>query len=298
MRKYLLCFLFLNVACVISNASDKVHWPERAFEYYQGGRIDTVFHVKYTMLFYKGNCNDGETTVGLDIIEGGDTLISLMNCELTLYDFCSDSMITDDNGCIFRDINHDGIPEMIIDLYWGGMHCCHEFGIYSLSRPAKILALDSGSGASVTIKDIDKDSIPELIYCDENWAWWGRQKVWGEGPCPPLIFKWDGTILRVANFKFPEFLFSYNTLPLDQIKSELLEEKNQNRFKISPSDSPYSDLFCILGLYAYAGKLDQVDSILNYCWPDSTTGKAEADSIFLNWLTTDQYWPDIQKSNW
>jgi hypothetical protein len=276
-------------------------WTDINSTEYQDGGIDTVIHGEYTLIFHYGTCAGSNGIAGVDILLNKDTLFSFAHCDITFYDFCLDSMIAGD-GCIFKDINNDGAPEFIINICWGGMHCCNESGICTLGENARTLSTVFADVALNTIKDIDNDSIPEFINCNIHWGWWNREKVWG-GNCPPLISKWDGDQMHLANFNFPDYILE----PIGDWYSRLREQNQKNpnsqrelliKYPFNPNDSPYSDLFTSMALYAYAGKIDMVDSVFNEFWPDDVPDKEDARAIFKTWLESDQWWKEIQKSNW
>ena len=70
------------------------------------------------------------------------------------------------------DINNDGFPDVIVESYSGGAHCCFSTQVYSLLDEEAALILQSPeSNMSGQFQDIDKDSTYEFITTDNTFAY-------------------------------------------------------------------------------------------------------------------------------
>lgn len=71
-----------------------------------------------------------------------------------------------------RDINGDGYPEVIIESYTGGAHCCFGLQVYSLQEDGAVLNLQKPeSNAGGEFKDLDDDGVYEFITFDDIFAY-------------------------------------------------------------------------------------------------------------------------------
>jgi hypothetical protein len=103
-----------------------------------------------------------------------------------------------------RDLDADDEPEVLLDLYSGGANCCW----YSLSwrfdeNQNKYMkkTLRPGLSFPYTLKDIDKNGIPEFRSVDYRFAYkYGSN---ADTPRPLRIFNWDRGRLVDVTVAFP-----------------------------------------------------------------------------------------------
>jgi hypothetical protein len=69
------------------------------------------------------------------------------------------------------DITGDGTPEVIVETYSGGAHCCFSTVVYSLgSQTTKVLETGA-SNCDGEFRDLDADDVQEYITCDDRFAY-------------------------------------------------------------------------------------------------------------------------------
>jgi hypothetical protein len=103
-----------------------------------------------------------------------------------------------------RDLDADGEPEVLVDLYTGGANCCW----YSLSwrfdeDQGKYIRKQLRPGLSFpyTLKDLDRNGIPEFSSVDYRFAYkYGSN---ADTPRPLRIFNFDGGRLVDVTVGFP-----------------------------------------------------------------------------------------------
>jgi hypothetical protein len=74
---------------------------------------------------------------------------------------------------VARDLDGDGEPEVFLDLYWGGAHCCWYTQVYWYGSAAGRYALRTqvwGNPAMRTV-DLDHDRTPEFVSGDNRFAY-------------------------------------------------------------------------------------------------------------------------------
>jgi hypothetical protein len=95
-----------------------------------------------------------------------------------------------------KDINGDGIPNVIIECYSGGLHCCSQYAVFSLGKKLKLLAVLNGDHSHMEFKDIDGDGKYEVIGRDWAFAYWPTS--FAGSPAPEVILRWNNGKYRLA----------------------------------------------------------------------------------------------------
>jgi hypothetical protein len=103
-----------------------------------------------------------------------------------------------------RDLDKDGEPEVLVDLYSGGVNCCW----YSISyrydeAQNKYIkkTLRPGLSFPYTLKDLDKNGVSEFVSVDYRFAYkYGSN---ADTPRPLRIFNWDAGRLVDVTVGFP-----------------------------------------------------------------------------------------------
>jgi subtilisin-like proprotein convertase family protein len=72
-----------------------------------------------------------------------------------------------------RDLDGDGEPEVLVDLYWGGAHCCYYTDVYRYvcARGAYRLGVGFWGDLHPTLRDLDGDGRPEFETGDDRFAY-------------------------------------------------------------------------------------------------------------------------------
>ena len=97
---------------------------------------------------------------------------------------------------VARDLNADGEPEVLIDLYTGGAHCCSYTQIYSYHAATNAYRRVKGSWGDYgyELTDLDKDGTPEFRGADFRFA--AAFTAYAASGAPPMIFKFVGGKLK------------------------------------------------------------------------------------------------------
>jgi hypothetical protein len=70
-----------------------------------------------------------------------------------------------------RDINADGVPEVIVGTFTGGAHCCFSTIVYSLGATPTRLLETRASNCGGRFTDLDGDQVQEFVTCDDIFAY-------------------------------------------------------------------------------------------------------------------------------
>ena len=87
------------------------------------------------------------------------------------------------------DINGDDYPEVIIETYTGGAHCCFGTQVYSLGEKLTLLLKKPESNAGGQFKDLDGDDIYEFVTYDDLFAY--QYCAYAGSPFVKVIMAYD-----------------------------------------------------------------------------------------------------------
>jgi hypothetical protein len=103
-----------------------------------------------------------------------------------------------------RDLDDDGEPEVLLDLFTGGANCCWYSKSWRFDEGQnKYIEKDLKPGLSFpyTLKDLNKDGIPEFRSIDYRFAYkYGSN---ADTPRPLRIFNWNAGKLVDVTLAFP-----------------------------------------------------------------------------------------------
>jgi hypothetical protein len=69
------------------------------------------------------------------------------------------------------DITGDGRPEVIVETYSGGAHCCFSTLVYSLGERAEKILETPAANCSGVFRDLDNNAVLEFVTCDDRFAY-------------------------------------------------------------------------------------------------------------------------------
>ena len=108
----------------------------------------------------------------LTIARGGTQIIaadpSFGDCESP---FCAPAGHGNRDSVIADDLDADGEPEVIVDLYTGGAHCCFVSRFYRWDGTTYVPADRNFGDPSYRIEDLDGDGVKELITADYRFGY-------------------------------------------------------------------------------------------------------------------------------
>lgn len=96
-----------------------------------------------------------------------------------------------------RDVNGDRIPDVIVQAFTGGIHCCSQATVLGLGPSLQQLGTIDGADGDITFDDLDNDGIPEAKVGDFRFAYW-REYAFAETQVPDVVLAWRGGGYRPA----------------------------------------------------------------------------------------------------
>jgi hypothetical protein len=169
-----------------------------------GGQVTATLSYDYTQTRYGAasftNLKVGVSRAGVQLV---DTTLG------AACDYCTPwpaGGATTSNPSIFaRDLDADGEPEVLVDLYTGGANCCWytETWRFDAAQNKYIeKVLRPGGSFPYTLTDLNKDGAPEFKSYDYRFAYKYGSNV--DTPRPLQIFDWKGGALVDVTIAYPK----------------------------------------------------------------------------------------------
>jgi hypothetical protein len=261
---------------------------------------DTIDLGDYQAILFEIYIPDGKgmekNSEELYIFKDGKPAMTTHSITVYLHNFGSESDTSKET--YHKDINNDGIDEIIVTGHTGLGSCCNHVSIHSLKQEY-IDDLGRFELRDLNVfyfEDIDNDSVPEILHSDPHFLRW--KAPFDDSPRPLLIWKWYKTRYRLANLKHADYMLARITP--DNIKSlekamvkwggkEYNADDEYKRF-------PPSILWGMMLDYIYAGRAEAADSLYDYYWPDKIPGKEDFYKEFKSHYENGFYWPGVLNS--
>jgi len=198
------------------------------------------------------------------------------------------------------DINGDGIPKIIVRHFTEGIHCCYEYGIYSLGKKLELIDTLQGEHSSFKFRDLDGDGKFEAIGRDWTFAYWNASHA--ESPAPEIILRW----------KNGKYRFAEDLMKKPPNHNELLKLAKEFRKQAVFEDESMQSLhwearwWAVMLELIYTGNGDLAWKFCDWFWPISDqqviskkylSDKKRFLAEFKKQLNESPYWPDMKKMN-
>lgn len=101
-----------------------------------------------------------------------------------------------------RDLDGDGEPEVLLDLFTGGAHCCLWVRIFAFDGTRYGSLQHNFADPGYRLGDIDDDGVPELVSSDARFAY--RYASFAASWFPLRIWKYDRGGLIDVTARYPQ----------------------------------------------------------------------------------------------
>lgn len=163
-----------------------------------------------------------------------------------------------------KDLNGDKVPDVVVQAFSGGMHCCSQATVLSLGDSLGHLGIIDGADGDITFDDIDNDGVPEVKVGDFRFAYW-RDYAFAETQVPDVILAWRQGQYRPACDLMREDAPSAATL------ARRARELTSGWTEGDPPASFYGYGVDLI----YSGHPDVAWRWLNASWPAGVAGRDE-----------------------
>lgn len=246
-----------------------------------------------------------------NIGEIGDEIIVTKNGEVVFEEsnFSKySSFLNNDNP--IADITGNGIPDVVIDSYTGGAHCCNVADILELGEKFRILSHLEGYHMPIQFENIDKKPGLEIIIYDSYaylWTFFSGSafgKVilrYQDGSYvmapdlmekPPLRWSQLKTIVKKIKSKnYNGFCYTAKFLNPDQSKKFSCEN-------LMVSDGYFANAISDIIDLIYSKNYPQAMKIIDQTWPGTAKEKMDFKQDLINQIEERAYGKEVIKMNY
>lgn len=185
-----------------------------------------------------------------------------------------------------KDITGDGIPDLVVEGYSGGAHCCFTYFIFSLGAQFKKIAELYGYDSQFEFLDLDGDNVLEIRGRDVTFAYW--ETSFAESPAPVIILRYDGNTYSLAT-----------TLMKQPPPGEVAYWKKIRDIKKAKEweDGVPPSLWGYMLDLIYSGNGELAWKVIDTAWPKKRPGKEEFRAKFQEKLSESPYWEGLKAMN-
>ena len=120
----------------------------------------------------------------VDILENGHRVYALRAADARL-------------EAVGRDITGGRVPNLVVQTFSGGIHCCAQATVFGLGPALTTLGTIDGADGDIVFEDQDGDGVPEVKIGDFRFAYW-RDYSFAETPVPDVVLAWRQGAYRPA----------------------------------------------------------------------------------------------------
>jgi len=189
---------------------------------------------------------------------------------------------------IGEDITGDGVPNLILHEYSGGLHCCSTHYILALDQDMFWpVATINAEHSPATFEDLDGDGVLEIRMYDWTFAYW--RVSYAASPFPEVILR----------YKSGQYVLATNLMRKEAPPETELWDRADKIIRETPEDYwvqgsvPSSYWEQMLDLI-YTGHEAQAWEFADRAWPDGCPGKDEFLADFRGQLARSPYWPAVR----
>jgi hypothetical protein len=102
------------------------------------------------------------------------------------------------------DLDGDGEPEVLLDIFTGGAHCCLDTWIYRLTGTSYTGTPARWGDVGYSLKDLNRDGIPELKSADDRFAY--AFTSFAESWFPPRVWQFRAGKLTDVTRNYPALI--------------------------------------------------------------------------------------------
>jgi hypothetical protein len=163
---------------------------------------------------------------------------------------------------IGTDITGDGVPDVIVQAYTGGAHCCSQALVLSLGDTLGDHGAIDGADGEIEFEDVDGDSLPEARIGDWRFAYW-RDYAFVETIAPTVILKFRDGAFRPA----------CDLMHDDPPGERTLRQRARELSRGWVAGDPPPDLYGYAVDLVYAGNAGAAWRFLDLAWPARVPGR-------------------------
>jgi len=198
------------------------------------------------------------------------------------------------------DMTNDGIPDLLIEGFSGGAHCCFTHYVFSMGTEIHEIAELDTRDAGTTFRNVDGEPDLEALSADVTFAYWYTS--FAESPMPAITFKY-----RDGHYRLAPDLMRAPQISEDELSEAADEIVHSDRW--GPPDPAYPNdpqmaanyeprLWEVMLDLIYSGHYARAVLFFEQAWPEAQPGKEKFRYEFFECqLRRSRYWSDIATMN-
>lgn len=182
------------------------------------------------------------------------------------------------------DITGLGKPNLILNEWSGGAHCCFSFHVLELGdRPREIAVVDAADSDYAHFEDVNHDGHYEFVGWDFTFAYW--RTGFSQSPAPRILLRFDGMKYELA----PDLMRQAPpaTKELSLIEANVL---NDDWEEGTPPPLLWRTMLDLI----YTGHSDLAWKFFDAAWSPQHIGKAAFLQDFCSKLATSPYFSKLR----
>lgn len=190
-----------------------------------------------------------------------------------------------------EDLTGDGQPNLVVELYSGGAHCCDTYLIFEIGDRFLLINRLGTGDYSMRFRDLDDTPGFEIETLDDTFAYW--RAPFAGSPAPRVVLAYRDGAYRPA----PDLMRRPPMpAPIRNTRARRIREGGGwDRDELYPLDSR---LWAVMLDLVYSGNALQAREFLELAWPPNRPGKdLFSDEFFRCKLRHSLYWPVVANMN-
>jgi hypothetical protein len=187
-------------------------------------------------------------------------------------------------------VTGNGVPDLILTEYSGGMHCCLTYYIFELADELRLVDKISAEHGEIDLVDLNHDGVPVIKMSDWSYAY--AFGCFASSPTPDLILRYSNGTYSVA-----ADLMATPTPSADQLQAIADEIKTNSDYPRLDENHEFDGEWAAdSGLWQhmldliYGGHEDEARRLYDLAWPDGVDGKEEALTNFVEAVANSTFW--------
>jgi hypothetical protein len=183
----------------------------------------------------------------------------------------------DSKQYVIKDLNKNGIPDLVTTTYTGGSRCCYILNIYELGPLLKRIFTIEANHHGYELKDLNHDGVFEILYRDPTLMCEGNEFY----HCPTsaaglVVFEWTEKGYKVSSRLMKKE-------PLKNYASNILDE---GMFDVK--------FIQYMANMSYSGNMDLAFRRISNDWPKNNMDFHAFKKKFISLLNESPYWKEFQ----
>jgi hypothetical protein len=184
---------------------------------------------------------------------------------------------------VFEDLTGDKVPEVVIEGWSGGAHCCSTVHIVRLGKEPKVIATIDAKDHGVRFEPTGTPGVADIILGDSTFAYW--HAPYAASPSPEVWLHFRGGEFAVDPQR--------QARPLPP-REELESLSMASRARCFSGSEPEPALWGAALNLLYSGHEAEAWALLDSPWPPHSPEHDKFIAAFREQLSTSPWWPKVK----